>query len=453
MRKERIKMDESCLYKIQKAGVIGCGGAGFPTHVKLNCHPEYLIVNGMECEPLLATGRYVMRHYAPELIDALYKIGSEIGAEECIISLKETYEPEIAALEEAIAASGHEIGIKTVKSFYPAGDEQVVVYETTGNVVPYLDIPISAKSVVINLSTLLACYNAFLDEPFTHRLVTVAGAVKEPCVVYAPIGTSFCDCIALAGGPDRDMSELTIVSGGPMMGQLPGDDPKQMFVEKTTGGILLLPKETYKNEPLDLANIRKSARTSCIQCTNCTEMCPRHMLGHPLEPHKIMRVLAYNELADVMDNPVIQSAALCSECGVCEVYACPMMLRPRSVNALIKKELAKAGYRHPKAAEPTVPHPMREDRKVPTHRLATRVGVGAFFGNLIDTLKIAEPDTVHVLAKQGIGAPTELRVKAGDVVSAGQLIAACPEGKMGSDVHAPFGGKVTEAGKYIVIER
>ena len=90
-------MDESCLYKIRKAGVIGCGGAGFPTHVKLNCHPKYLIVNGMECEPLLATGRYVMRHYAYELVDALYKIGSEIGAEECVISLKETYEPEIAA--------------------------------------------------------------------------------------------------------------------------------------------------------------------------------------------------------------------------------------------------------------------------------------------------------------------------------------------------------------------
>ena len=134
MRKERIKMDESCLYKIQKAGVIGCGGAGFPTHVKLNCHPKYLIVNGMECEPLLATGRYVMRHYAYELVDALYKIGSEIGAEECVISLKETYEPEIAALREAIEASGHDIGIKTVPSFYPAGDEQVVVYETTGNV-------------------------------------------------------------------------------------------------------------------------------------------------------------------------------------------------------------------------------------------------------------------------------------------------------------------------------
>ena len=164
-------------------------------------------------------------------------------------------------------------------------------------------------------------------------------------------------------------------------------------------------------------------------------------------------MLAYHELSEVMDDPVIRSAALCSECGVCEVYACPMMLRPRSVNALIKKELAKAGYRHPKATEPTVPHPMREDRKVPTRRLVSRAGVSAFHGKMIDTLKIAEPSAVHVLAKQGIGAPTELRVKAGDTVSAGQLIAACPAGKVGSDVHAPFGGKVTEAGKYIVIER
>lgn len=446
-------MNESCLYKIRQAGIVGGGGAGFPTHVKLNCKPEYLIVNGMECEPVLATDRYIMRHYAPELVYTLTKIGEEIGAGECVFSLKETYTEEIAALETAIREAGSPVEIKTVQSCYPAGDEQVVVYETTGRVVPYLDIPISTGCVVMNVSTLLACYNAFDDTPFTHRFLTVAGAVKDPCIVYAPIGISFAECIALAGGPDGDLADMTIVSGGPMMGRLPGNDPETMFVEKTTSGILLLPKEDYRRQNLDLARIRKTAQTSCIQCTQCTELCPRHLLGHPLEPHKIMRKLAYNELKDVMDDPVIRSAALCSECGVCEMYACPMMLKPRSVNGLIKQELAKAGIRHPKATAPTEPHPMREDRKVPSHRLAIRIGVGAYYGQQINRLCIAEPDTVCIASKQGIGAPTELKVKAGDRVSAGQLIAACPDGKMGADVHAPFGGRVTEAGRYIVIER
>ena len=446
-------MDESCLYKIQKAGVIGCGGAGFPTHVKLKCKPDYLIVNGMECEPLLQTDRYIMRHYADEIVSALVRIGEEIGAGECIFALKETYRDEIQALETAIRKSGENVGIKTVKSFYPAGDEQVVVYETTGRIVPYLGIPISAGSVVINVSTLLGCYNAFLETPFTHRFLTVTGSVRRPCIVYAPIGTSFAECIRLAGGATEDMDDLRIISGGPLMGKLLGDDPEQMYVEKTTSGIVLLPRSKYKKENLELAKIRKTARTSCIQCTNCTEMCPRHMLGHPLEPHKIMRMLAYNELQDVLDNPVIQNAALCSECGVCEAYACPMLLKPRSVNGLIKQELAKAGIRHPKATEPTVPHPMREDRKVPSHRLAVRVGAGDYYDLTIDELCIAEPDVIHVAAKQGIGAPTELKVQTGDIVSKGQIIAECPKDKMGSDVYAPFAGKVTETGKYIVIER
>lgn len=446
-------MDESCLYKIQKAGVIGGGGAGFPTHVKLNCKPEFLIVNGMECEPVLATDRYIMRHYAPELVFALTKIGEEIGAGECIFALKETYRAEIEALENAIRESGKPVEIRTVSSFYPAGDEQVVVYETTHRVVPYLDIPISAGSVVMNVSTLLGCYNALDDTPFTHRFLTVAGAVKEPCIVYAPIGTSFKECIDFAGGPDGDLSDMTIVSGGPMMGKLPGNDPENMFVEKTTSGILLLPKEKYKRQTLDLSRIRKTAQTSCIQCTQCTELCPRHLLGHPLEPHKIMRKLAYNKLEDVLDDPVIQSAALCSECGVCEMYACPMMLKPRSVNGLIKQELAKAGFRHPKADAPTNPHPMREDRKAPSHRLAIRAGVGEYYGKDIERLCIAEPSVLKIAAKQGIGAPTELKVQAGDVVSAGQLLAACPDGKMGSNVHAPFGGRVTQADRFIVIER
>ena len=440
--------------QIRDAGVIGCGGAGFPTHVKLSANPQHLIVNAMECEPVLCTDRYVMRHFPEQLVAALAAIGREIGAEDCTFSLKETYTAEIAALREAIRRSGEQVEIHTVGSFYPAGDEQVVVYETTGQVVPPLNIPISAGSVVLNVSTLLACYNAMAGVPFTHRFLTVAGAVRTPCIVYAPIGTSFCDCIALAGGITEAAEDVIILSGGPMMGKrIPDDDPKCAYVEKTTSGILVLPKRKYRKEPLALERIRRTARTSCIQCTNCTEMCPRHLLGHDLAPHKIMRMLAYHPLEEILNEPVIQAAQLCSECGICELYACPMGLRPRSVNALVKQELARAGIRLPKAEKPTVPHPMREDRKIPSHRMAARAGVADYYDTDTDLLKIAEPNRLVIPVRQGIGKAPDILVNPGDRVSAGQRIAECPSDRMGAHLAAPFAGVVTETGNRIVIER
>jgi Na+-translocating ferredoxin:NAD+ oxidoreductase RnfC subunit len=166
-----------------------------------------------------------------------------------------------------------------------------------------------------------------------------------------------------------------------------------------------------------------------------------------------MRKLAYNELSDIMDDPVIRSAALCSECGVCEVFACPMQLKPRSVNSLIKQELAKAGIRHPKFEEPTTPSPMREFRKAPSNRVASKLGVAAYYDYDINKLCRANPTKLIITLKQGAGAPCEPLVSVGDTVSEDQLIAKYPDGKLGSDIHAPFAGRVTELNDHIVIER
>lgn len=442
----------SKLERIREAGIVGMGGAGFPTYNKFTNAFKHLIVNAVECEPLLRTDRYVVRRHADTLVKALEGILAETGAETATIALKKTYEAEIQVLREALACSA--VKLKLVDSYYPAGDEQSLVYEVLGKVVPPLNIPLALGAVVMNVSTLLASAEAFDHKPLTHRYLTVAGAVNSPCVVYAPIGTSFAACIDAAGGIDGSLDDMCIVAGGPMMGQRhPDGDPRDLFVGKTTSGILVLPKSNYRSRPLELEKIRQTARAACIQCVYCTELCPRHLLGHPLEPHRIMRLLAYNELEDVLDHPTIQSAQLCCECGICETYACPMQLKPRDVNALIKKELQKANVRLPQEKVSPAPHPMREYRKVETRRAAARVGVAPYYNWEYDRHRVVMPETLTVALRQGLGSPSVPVVEVGSVVTAGELIAQCPEGKLGADLHAPMTGAVTEISEHIVIAR
>ncbi|MBO4881080.1 MAG: 4Fe-4S dicluster domain-containing protein, partial [Firmicutes bacterium] len=127
------------------------------------------------------------------------------------------------------------------------------------------------------------------------------------------------------------------------------------------------------------------AKSACIQCSNCTQLCPRHLLGHPLEPHKIMRKMAMGgDPKNMLDDPVIQSAALCCECGICEVYACPMGLNPRKINAILKGELREEGIRYERKGDSWTPSPEREVRKAPTDKVAARAGVYRYNKLVID---------------------------------------------------------------------
>lgn len=436
--------------KIREAGVIGCGGAGFPTHAKLKEPVEHIIVNAMECEPLLRTDRFVVERFAPQLVAAARALMEAVGAVQCTFALKETYLKEIAALEGALAGQPGDIRIHTCSSYYPAGDEHLVVYEVTGRTVSPQNIPLAVGCVVMNASTLLGVGDALEGMPFTRRYVTVAGEVERPCVLRAPVGTPFLDCLRAAGGYKED---CCIVSGGPMMGAMhPMERAGELYVEKTTSGILVLPEDKYAARGrADFAVMARQARAACIQCSYCTQLCPRYLLGHPLEPHLIMRKLAYERLEDCLDDPVIRSAALCCECGVCEIYACPMLLKPRQVNARIKAMLAEAGVRYPRGEESTTPHPMREARKAPTQRVAARAGVLPYYGGEVEFLAEVKPRRVSIALRQGIGAAAAPLVGAGDRVAEGQRIAACPEGKLGAHVHASIAGRVVEVGDAVVI--
>ena len=441
------------LEQIEAAGIVGCGGAGFPTHRKLTAGTEYFIVNGAECEPLLRTDRWLMRNQADALIRATEALGRELHFGHLVVAVKAHYEEEIAALRQAIAQAGSTVTIHELESFYPAGDEQTIVYEVTGRVVPPAGLPGMVGAIVNNVATVYAISQAMDGIPFTEKYLTVTGAVRTPTVLRVPLGTSYAHCIDLAGGALEP--SYFCVNGGPMMGKpVPMAEATQAVVTKTTSGILVLPAQGYhaRTSQVDLTHMLSRARSACIQCSYCTQLCPRHLLGHPLEPHRIMRAMASSQpVADLLNDPVIRLAQLCCECGICEVYACPMGLFPRKINTALKKELAAAKLRWQAPDQTWTPSPLRDDRKAPSQRVAARAGVSAYYDYEIHTLRTGDPDRVALPLQMHIGAPAVPVVSPGDRVQAGDVIARPPEGALGALLHASLTGRVEAVDGQIII--
>ena len=154
--------------KIEAAGVVGCGGAGFPTHRKLSGSFEYLIANGAECEPLLRHDRWLMRNKASEIVQAMDAIGAELNIPNLVVALKGHYHAEAEAIEAAAAKLGSKVRVHRMESFYPAGDEQTMVYEVTGRVVPPAGIPAEVGAVVDNAKSLAGYFSMFqMHDPVT----------------------------------------------------------------------------------------------------------------------------------------------------------------------------------------------------------------------------------------------------------------------------------------------
>ena len=169
-----------------------------------------------------------------------------------------------------------------MESFYPAGDEQTLVAEVTGQAVPPAGIPLDVGCVVSNVATMLSIADAMEGKPFIWKYLTVSGLVREPSVIHVPVGTSYADCIALAGGVSDE--NHIVVCGGPMMGKrMTRTQAADACITKTTSGILLLPDigPIAAAEKISVEHMKNRARSACIQCSQCTDLCPRHLLGHP----------------------------------------------------------------------------------------------------------------------------------------------------------------------------
>lgn len=440
---------------IFKAGVVGCGGAGFPTHVKLAGQSKWFIVNGAECEPLLRTDRSIMLRHSEELVAVIDTVAKHLQAEKAVIALKRSYKKEIDALAQAIGKLGVRVELFLLDHFYPAGDEQVIVQQVTGMTVPPAGIPRDVGVVVSNVATMLGVHDALAGRPFTFKYVTVTGAVKKPVVLRVPLGTFIDDCLALAGGPT--IENWRIIDGGPLMGKvLDKGSEIQRSVSKTVSGLVVVPDDSYLAElpEISVQHTVNRARAACIQCSYCTIMCPRYLIGHPLQPHRIMRKLAHGGSLDaILDDEDVKQALICCECGICEIYACPMDLQPRRVNVLLKRKYAEVGIKYTRQPGEYVVRNEFEDRKVPTKRIAARAEVGAYYDIDIDIVIEHMPDRVSIALKQHIGAAAQPLVNVGDLVEAGQMIAACPSDTLGANIHTGIGGRVTRIDSSIVIER
>lgn len=433
---------EEILQKIKEAGVVGAGGAGFPSHIKLNCKADVVIANGAECEPLLRTDRLIMENDAPKVIEGLKASMIAAGALRGVIALKKKYTKAVEALQAAIGGSGIEFLL--MESFYPAGDEQQIVYLATGQVVPTGGLPLDVGAVVQNVATLADIANALEGTPVTHKYVTVNGEVAKPAVFKVPVGTPVRKLIEAAGGPG-DLSGYSVVIGGPAMGRIT-DDPDEP-VTKTTGGILVFPKDhpLVQKKTGSMQSDLRLAKSVCCQCNFCTQLCPRNALGLKVEPHKVMRAVALNAPGFGDANGIFS----CCDCGICTLYACNFGLAPSRMMQRVKQELMKEGVKPVKK----VAYPVSDnlnDIKVPVKRLLARLDIQKYDRDLplAEELRL---QNVHLPLKMHIGAPAKPIVATGETVAAGQMIAEVREG-VGANIHASIAGSVRVLDNEIVIE-
>ena len=427
---------------LRENGIVGAGGAGFPTYAKLSEKADTVILNCAECEPLLKLHRQVLETHPQEIFEALQIISKTVNAKRVCVALKKSYTATANAIKPFVEFFEN-IEICLLDDVYPAGDEVILTYEVTGRIVPPGDIPLSVGVMVLNVDTVYNLYRAMNGRPVTRKYVTIAGEVENPVTVRVPIGVTVGEIIKLAGNITTE--DPAFIIGGPMMGSL---GSKANIVTKTTNAVLVLPsshsliRRRQSKTFIDM----KRAMAACCQCSYCTSLCSRNLLGHPINPSEFMRVASNSITNDAA--PYI-NAMYCSGCGLCEQYSCVQNLSPRMLLAACKLELRKAGIKPQPQPEPVV-NPDRPLRQVPMSRLTSRIGLKKY--NKSAPIIEAVPDfkKVTVLLSQHVGNPSVPIVKKGDEVHEKQLIANAGEG-LSVALHSPVNGVVTAVGKTAII--
>ena len=321
---------ESFLEAVKNSGLVGLGGAGFPTHFKQSADPariEHLIINGAECEPYVTSDTVTMQDRADDMQTALEAMKQYLGIKHVIIGIENNKKQAIETMYAMAARISADCTaeVKVLPALYPQGGEKVLIYHTTGKIVPIGKLPIDVGCVVLNCTT-LAMIGSYLKTgmPLVRKCVTVdGGAVKEPQNVIVPIGTSMEDVFAVCGGltetPDR------VVYGGPMMGVAVPDTSAPIM--KNTNAILALTKRETKTPKT----------TACIRCGSCTNSCP-----FGLNPAAFAR--AY-QARDAVSLDAL-SLMGCMECGCCS-FVCPanrpLVQTNKLAKAFLKEEQAKEG--------------------------------------------------------------------------------------------------------------
>lgn len=428
--------------KIINAGVVGAGGAGFPSHVKANSKAEIVLANGAECEPLIHKDYEIMVHFADEIVKGFELVLENTKASKGYFGIKAKNSQAVEAIKSAI--NNTNIEITELGDFYPSGDEYELVYSATKRLIPPAGIPLDVGCVVNNVESFYNIARSAENIPVTEKFITVTGAVKKPSSFFVPVGTAFRDVIQFAGG--SSVSDFGIFVGGVMMGKLTFDLDE--VVTKTTAGLIILPKEHYlikrKNQPEQ--NWMRIGKSACDQCSYCTEFCPRYLLGYDVQPHKVMRSLGFTKTGSQVWN---QMAELCCSCGLCTLYACPEDLYPKEACDKAKRDMRNEGIKFVQS-NPVKVHPIKEGRRVPLKQLIQRLKLQDYNVAAPYVKEKMNVNSVKILLKQHLGESAVTVVKIGDSVDKGSLIAKIPEGKLGANVHSSIKGKVTHIGNSFI---
>ncbi len=421
--------------KIFDAGVVGAGGAGFPTHIKANSTVEFILANGAECEPLIHKDFELMVNFPEQIAEGMKLMQEQTKAKRGYFGIKAKNTKAISAIEEYTVNS--QIEMTPLGDFYPSGDEYELVYAATKKLIPPHGIPLDVGCVVNNVETFYNIYNASKGVPVTDKFVSVTGLVNNPSSFFVPIGTTFEDLIKIAGG--TKIEDYAIFVSGLLMGKLTFDVNE--VVTKTCAGIIILPREHYLVTRMERPkkSMNKIGKSACDQCSYCTEFCPRYLLGYDVQPHKVMRSLVFTVSGKDVWN---KYADLCCACGLCSLYSCPEDLYPREACVQGKDEMREMGMPKYQQSKEVKVHPVKEGRRVPLKQLMKKLDVYKYEKSTPYTDIVANPKEVRILLSQHVGVPAVPIVTQGDYVNKGDLIGKAVEGKLGANIHASISGTI-----------
>lgn len=294
---------------VREAGIVGMGGAGFPTSVKIQPNPKQakdtMIINGCECEPYITCDYRIMLEWTNKIIAGIKLAQKAAGCSEVFIAIEDNKPQAIEIMNAAVQKSSNNIRVFPVRTKYPQGGERQLIRAILKKNVPSGGIPPMIGVLVLNVATVAAIAEAVIhNSPLTHRVITVTGeGITRPGNFYTPIGTAIGELIEFCGGLTKDAAK--VILGGPMMGIAVADLTTP--VTKTTGAVTVLTKEQIGSAKF------AGRQTPCIRCGRCLEVCPEH-----LNPTKIAHAVK-NGLLDLAQSYYISA---CIECGCCS-YVCP----------------------------------------------------------------------------------------------------------------------------------
>ena len=419
-------------------GVVGAGGAGFPSYCKLAEGADTLLINAVECEPLLYTSYTLMQERIRDIVVGMRAVMEYGKIARGLLAVKDYRAKKLGYADGQELAPG--VFIKYIPNVYPMGDEINLIYTATGRVVPPGQLPITRGVIVFNTETI---YNIGLvvqfNQPVTKTYLTISGDTPKAYCVKVPVGMKISEVLKIMNVKVPDTH--VVIDGGPSMGTIV--NLATDVVKKPCSGLLILPKTipAVANKLRTKEDNFRRASSVCCQCNRCTDMCPRHLLGYPLEPHKMVR----STLSAAMADPeLIKTATMCCGCDICSTLACCQEISPMQIIKEYKGILAKNRMKY--VADPNeqfTPSPDREARMVSAGKWKEMLGVAKYdkFPPIYVEEKLKATE-VYVPMSQHIGAPAVPIVAVGDLVEENQMIAKAAEG-LSVPHFAPITGRVT----------